>query len=92
LRIEGVTWSAERIPTAVNFSFLDRNFTVTLLVIICIITVIIVGIISGWFVIPIIYLCTYLFVLLEDYRLIVERRFARRSDAENYAGGSASSW
>jgi hypothetical protein len=25
LRIEGVTWSAQRIPTAVNLGFLDRT-------------------------------------------------------------------
>jgi hypothetical protein len=25
LRIEGVAWSAQRIPTAVNLSFLDRS-------------------------------------------------------------------
>jgi hypothetical protein len=25
LRIEGVAWSAQRIPTAVNFCFLDRS-------------------------------------------------------------------
>jgi hypothetical protein len=29
---------------------------------------------------------------LEDYRLIVERRFARPNDSESYAGGSVSSW
>jgi hypothetical protein len=27
LRIDGVPWSAQRIPTAVNHGFLDRNFT-----------------------------------------------------------------
>jgi hypothetical protein len=31
-------------------------------------------------------------VLLEDYRLVVERRFARPSDAERYAGGIVSTW
>jgi hypothetical protein len=31
-------------------------------------------------------------ILLEDYRLIVERRSARLSDRESYAGGSVSSW
>jgi hypothetical protein len=31
-------------------------------------------------------------ILLKDYRLIVERRFARPSDRESYAGGSVSSW
>jgi hypothetical protein len=31
-------------------------------------------------------------VLFEDYRLIVERRFARPSDPESYAGGGASFW
>jgi hypothetical protein len=30
--------------------------------------------------------------LLEDYRLIVERSFARPNDPESYAGGSVSSW
>jgi hypothetical protein len=30
--------------------------------------------------------------LLEDYRLIVERRSARPNDPESYAGGSVSSW
>jgi hypothetical protein len=30
--------------------------------------------------------------LLEDCRLIVERRFARPADPESYAGGSVSSW
>jgi hypothetical protein len=25
LRVEGVTWSAQRIPTAVNFGFLDQS-------------------------------------------------------------------
>jgi hypothetical protein len=32
------------------------------------------------------------YLLLEVYHLIVERRFARRSDPENHAGGSVSSW
>jgi hypothetical protein len=31
-------------------------------------------------------------ILLEDYRLIVEKRFAHRNDPESYAGGSVSSW
>jgi hypothetical protein len=31
-------------------------------------------------------------VLLEDYRLIVERRWARPSGRESYAGGSVNSW
>jgi hypothetical protein len=31
-------------------------------------------------------------VVLEDYRLIVERRFASPSDPESYAGGSVRSW
>jgi hypothetical protein len=30
--------------------------------------------------------------LLEDYRLIVERRFACPNDSESYAGGGVSSW
>jgi hypothetical protein len=30
--------------------------------------------------------------LVEDYRLVGERRFARPNDAESYAGGSVSSW
>jgi hypothetical protein len=30
--------------------------------------------------------------LLEDWRLIVQSRFARPSDPESYAGGSVSSW
>jgi hypothetical protein len=30
--------------------------------------------------------------LLDDYRLIVERRFARPNDTESYAGGSVSFW
>jgi hypothetical protein len=29
---------------------------------------------------------------LEDYRLIVRRRFACPNDLESYAGGSVSSW
>jgi hypothetical protein len=29
---------------------------------------------------------------LEDYRLAVERRYARVNDPESYAGGSVSSW
>jgi hypothetical protein len=29
LRIEGVTWSAQRIPTAVNLGFLDLNNSTT---------------------------------------------------------------
>jgi hypothetical protein len=28
----------------------------------------------------------------EDYRLTVERRFARPNDPESYAGGSVRSW
>jgi hypothetical protein len=35
------------------------------------------------------YVCMY---LLEDYRLIVKKRFSRPNDAESYAGGSVSSW
>jgi hypothetical protein len=31
-------------------------------------------------------------LFLEDYRLIVERRSARPSDPESYAGGSVSFW
>jgi hypothetical protein len=30
--------------------------------------------------------------LLEEYRLIVERRFANPNDQESHAGGSVSSW
>jgi hypothetical protein len=30
--------------------------------------------------------------LLEGYRLVVERRFARYNEAESYAGGSVSFW
>jgi hypothetical protein len=30
--------------------------------------------------------------LLEDYRLIVDRRFALPNDPESYADGSVSSW
>jgi hypothetical protein len=30
--------------------------------------------------------------LLEDYRLIVERKFAHPNDPESYAGGNVSSW
>jgi hypothetical protein len=30
--------------------------------------------------------------LYEDYRLIVERRFARPNDPESYADGSVNSW
>jgi hypothetical protein len=29
--------------------------------------------------------------LLEDYRIVVERRFVYPSESENYAGGSVSS-
>jgi hypothetical protein len=32
------------------------------------------------------------FFLLEDYRLIVERRFACPNDPDSYASGSLSSW
>jgi hypothetical protein len=38
------------------------------------------------------YDCELRYVLLEDYRLIVERRFARPSDPEKYAGGSVTFW
>jgi hypothetical protein len=31
-------------------------------------------------------------LLLKDYRLITEKRFAGPNDAESYAGGSVSSW
>jgi hypothetical protein len=30
--------------------------------------------------------------LLEDYRLMLERRLVRPDDLESYAGGSVSSW
>jgi hypothetical protein len=30
--------------------------------------------------------------LLEDYHIIVERRFASPNDPESYAGGNVSSW
>jgi hypothetical protein len=36
--------------------------------------------------------CTLPQFLLEDYLLIVERRFARRGVPESYAGGSVSFW
>jgi hypothetical protein len=31
-------------------------------------------------------------IILEDYRLIVARRFARPNDPDSYAGGSVCSW
>jgi hypothetical protein len=34
----------------------------------------------------------YQLPVIEDYRLIVERRFARPNDPESYAGGSVSTW
>jgi hypothetical protein len=34
----------------------------------------------------------YMRLLVEDYHLIVEKRFACPNDPENYAGGSVSSW
>jgi hypothetical protein len=39
-----------------------------------------------------IYKSTYILFLLEDYCLIMERRFAHSNDPESYAGGSGSSW
>jgi hypothetical protein len=33
-----------------------------------------------------------IYFLLEDYRLVVERRFACPNDTESYAGGSVNSW
>jgi hypothetical protein len=32
------------------------------------------------------------FILLEEYRLIVERRFACSDDQGSYAGGNVGSW
>jgi hypothetical protein len=33
-----------------------------------------------------------MYILLEDYRLIVEKRYARPNDPQSYVGGSINSW
>jgi hypothetical protein len=35
---------------------------------------------------------TIMMIILEDYHLVVERRFACHNDPESNAGGSVSSW